>query len=128
VFGLWGALVSPPRLTRLEDRLDALDGRLPRPAFEDHPELQWIKWATLYELDILEHVFRQMDPSLPAADLSQLPPDQGPLVSAIIAGAQSRQALGWPPYDAAPERYARVDEELNLGRRAYELKFGSSRE
>jgi hypothetical protein len=46
------------RFTRLEDRLDALGDRLPKPAFEEIPGLEWIRWLSIGELDILARIPR----------------------------------------------------------------------
>jgi hypothetical protein len=110
-----------------EARLAAIDARLPKPAFEETPGLEWLGWLSLGELDILEAVYSSMDPSLPA-DLDLLPPDLAPLVSGIVHSAQGRMMLGWPTYDDARERYGQIDQELGLLQKAHELRFGRGRE
>jgi hypothetical protein len=118
------------RLTRLEDRLEAVDARLPKPPLEETPGLEWLQWLSIGELDCLEAVYSSMDPSLPA-DLDLLPPDLALLVSGIVHSAQGRMMLGWPTYDdardAQDDRYGRLDQELGLLQKAHELRFGRGR-
>jgi hypothetical protein len=107
-----------------EDRLAAIDARLPKPAFEETPGLEWLQWLSVCELDILEHVVGQVpDRSLPV-DFGRLESEAGPLAAAIITGAMSRQTLGWPRHEDDPGPYDRLDHELGLLQKAHEIRFG----
>jgi hypothetical protein len=110
-----------------EDRLAAIDARLPKPPLEETPGLEWLRWLSIGELDVLEAVYSSMDPSLPA-DLDLLPSDLALLVSGIVHSAQGRMQMGWPEHADARERYDQIDQELGLLQKAHELRFGTGRE
>jgi hypothetical protein len=71
---------------------------------------------------------RRLEPG-PNAGEWTIPDDElEQLWNAIVNGAESRMALGWPRHEDEPSRYDQLDQELGLLQRAHELRFGTGRE
>jgi hypothetical protein len=88
-------------LASLKARLEAVLKRLPQPKVEStlQPELRWLEFCSTAELDVIDQVYRQDEPT----EADRL------TAAAIYTDACRRQAAGWPTYDADPGRYTAVD-------------------